>query len=372
MAEQPSDTTQAALAVASPAPVLIAGGYGVVGAQAARILRDRHPELPLLLGGRTPERAAELAAEIGRADAFPLDVVAAVDPLQALPAPPAAILSVVNDLDDRLLAAAIHHGVPIVDITRWTALVHRALARCAASPPRAPVLLASGWMAGVVPLAVAWGSRGLGELDRVDIAIRYAMADRSGPDSFEYMDRLAERFETTVDGVQQRVNGLSDPRTARFADGQRSRVYRFDTPEQLTLPASLGARSVATRIGFDSASATRGLAALRRAGILGVLSHPRLTAVRRALLHQPGAGGDAQVRIDLAGEAVTRTVLLSDPLGQSHMTAAGAAIAIERVLGLDGRPPEPAGARFPEQHPEPDVAIAALRACGVQVRSAAE
>lgn len=62
------------------APVLLAGGYGVVGAQVARLLRD----------------------------------------------------------DDRLLDAASARGVPLVDVTRWTSLVHRSLARCAADPPRAP------------------------------------------------------------------------------------------------------------------------------------------------------------------------------------------------------------------------------------------
>lgn len=365
----PSDKTDdGAAAPHTAAPVLIAGGYGVVGAQAARILRDRHPRLPLLLGGRRPEVAAELAAELGDAEAVALDVGAAADPIGSLPTRPAAVLCTVNDPDDRLLGAAIDHGVPIVDITRWTALVHRALARCAASPPRAPVLLGSGWMAGMAPLAAAWGARDLGSLDRIDIAIRYAMRDRSGPDSVEYVDRFAARFDTMVDGRPHRAVGLSDPRTARFADGATGRVYRIDTPEQLTLPVTLGARTVATRIGFDSATATGALVALRRVGVLRAVSHPRYARLRRAVLHQPGAGDAAQLRIELEGDGGNRTILLADPQGQSHLTAAGAAILVERVLGLDGGPPEPAGARFPEQHPDPDAAVAALRSCGVEVQ----
>lgn len=407
MADRSTETTDSgddASGGSDQAPVLIVGGYGVVGAQAARLLRERHPRLPLLLGGRRPERGAALGAELGQAEAVALDLAAPAaslasatpragsrdpsaaptDLLAALPERPAAILCAVNDPGDRLLAAAIEHRIPIADITRWTALVHRALARCAATPPRAPVLLASGWMAGIVPLTVAWAARDLAEplaaetarepaapsapLDRVDVAIRYAMADRSGPDSVEYVDRFAERFETTIDGVQQRVAGLSDPRTVAFADGSSGRVHRLDTPEQLTLPATLGARTVATRIGFDSASATAGLAALRRLGVLRALSHPRLTGMRRALLHQPGDGGTAQVRIDLERGTDTRTIHLSDPLGQSHMTAAGAVVAVERLLALDGAPPEPAGARFPEQHPDLAAAVETLRACGVDVR----
>lgn len=350
-------------------PVLIAGGYGVVGTEVARAVRRRHPGLALQLAGRTPARGAALAAELGTATCVAADLAAAADPLAALPVPPAAIIAAVNDPEDRLLAAAIAHGVPLVDITRWTALVHRAMARCAAHPPSAPVLLASGWMAGVAPLLAAWGARGLGAVDSVDVAIRYAMADRAGPDSFDYVDRFAERYEATVGGRQRLVPGLSDPREATFAHGERTRVYRLDTPEQLTLPATLGARTAATRIGFDRGIATRGLVALRRTGILRALGHPRLDGVRRALLHQPGPGASAELRIDVRGRAGARTVFVSDPEGQAHLTGAGAAVAAERVLGLDGGPPEPPGVRFPELHPDPDTAVAALRAAGVTVRA---
>jgi len=120
------------------APVLLAGGYGVVGAQVARLLRDRHPELPLLLGGRTPANGEALARELGDARAVALDLTGPGDPLAALDVLPAAVVSTVNDLDDRLLDAASARGVPLVDVTRWTSLVHRSLARCAADPPRAP------------------------------------------------------------------------------------------------------------------------------------------------------------------------------------------------------------------------------------------
>ncbi|MBJ7329752.1 MAG: hypothetical protein JHC95_07645 [Solirubrobacteraceae bacterium] len=350
--------------------VLIAGGYGVVGTQIAGLLRARHPDLPLLLGGRSIERATTAAHALGAAGAL-LDVSAA-DPLDGLDGTPAAIVTAVNDADDRLLDAALAHDIPLVDITRWTARVQTAVARCAVARPGAPVLLASGWMAGVVPLLAAWAA---GEDDapahRIDVAVRYELADRSGPDSFAYMDRFAERFEITIDGRQQLVPGLSDGRRATFADRSRARCYRFDTPEQFTLPVTLGVPTVATRIGFDSAVATRSMVGLRRVGALRALSHPRLTRIRHALLHQSGDGAGAQVRIDVHRETSTTTVHVADPLGQSHLTAAGALVAVERVLALDGAASEPEGARFSEQHPDPDGAVATLRACGVQIIRAA-
>lgn len=50
-----ADSSAGALEV--PTIVLLVGGYGVVGAQAARILRDRNPAMRLLIGGRTLEKA---------------------------------------------------------------------------------------------------------------------------------------------------------------------------------------------------------------------------------------------------------------------------------------------------------------------------
>ncbi len=347
--------------------MLIAGGYGLVGAQAAELLRERRPGLPLVLAGRTPANGGALAERLGGATCVRIDLTEAADPLGDLAEVPAAILATVNDPRGALLQAALDRGIPYVDITRWTALVRGALVRCAATPAHAPVMLASGWMGGVVPLLAAWAARDLQTLDRIDIAIRYALADRAGPDSVAYMDRLADRFETTIDGEPRLVPALSDARRVGFADGSRGRVLRIDTPEQMTLPAVIGAPTVATRIGFDDQTTTATLAGLRRLGVLRLLAAERLTDTRRALMHRPGEGGPALVRIDLSGDERTATVQVHDPAGQSHLTAVGAVIAIERVLGLDGGPPEPAGPRFPEQAPDPEAAVATLARHGVEV-----
>lgn len=49
------------------APILLAGGSGVIGRATARFLRAAHPHVPLLVGGRTLAKAEEAAAEFGNA-----------------------------------------------------------------------------------------------------------------------------------------------------------------------------------------------------------------------------------------------------------------------------------------------------------------
>jgi len=105
---------------------------------------------PLVLTGRNPAGGAALAKEHNLAvRKWDLD-----DPtpfaFQAR-----AVISTVNDPDDRVLRAAVSAGIPYVDITRWTSRLTRAVTQATLLNPTAPVLLTSGWMGGVVNLVVA-------------------------------------------------------------------------------------------------------------------------------------------------------------------------------------------------------------------------
>lgn len=168
--------------------VLIAGGYGTVGQQIARIIRQRRPDLPLIIGGRNPAQAEPLARELAHTTAVALDVGRA-SPLNGIR--PRAVLAVVNDPSDYLLMDAVREGIPYADIARWTERLKMASARVAADALRAPVMLASSWMAGVAATVAVAISRQLRAVDRIDISVLYSLKDKAGPNSAEYMDRLA-------------------------------------------------------------------------------------------------------------------------------------------------------------------------------------
>ncbi|MER7341883.1 saccharopine dehydrogenase [Streptomyces sp. NPDC000075] len=338
-------------------PVLITGGYGTVGAEIARMAAA---DFPVLLTGRSPERGRALAEGLGgEARAWDL-----ADPAP-FRAAVRAVVGSVNDPDDRVLRAAVTAGIPYVDITRWTARLQRAVTVTALLRPTAPVLLSSAWMGGVSSLVAARLAAELGGAERVEIAVRWDTADRAGADSVEFMDRLGIGFEVVDGGRRRLATPLTDARTVRF-DGAPVRVARIDTPEQFTLPLTLAATTVATRIGFSSAAATRALFALRGTGFFRWAGGERWAPARRALLHSPGDGGTALVRIDVEHSGRSRSATVADPHGQSHLTAAGALLGLHRVLGTDGAP-APEGVVFPEQHPDPGAAVALLAARGVRV-----
>lgn len=339
-------------------PVLLVGGYGTVGTELARLAA---PSWPLTLTGRTVERGEALAAETGaRLRTWDL-----ADPTP-FRARVRAVVGVVNDPDDRVLRAAMAGGVPFADVTRWTARMQRAATLGAMRAPHSPVLLSSAWMGGVSSLVAAHLAAGVGGADVVEVAIRWDVGARAGVDSVEFMDRLGLDYEIVRDGRRHTVAPLSEVRRVRIGDDV-TRVARIDTPEQFTLPLTLGTTTATTRIGFSSAASTAALLAVKRLGFFRWGRGDRFTPARRALLYAPGRGGTARFRVDVTHDGRTSSATVTDPAGQAHLTAVGALLALRRVLGTDGAP-APRGVAFPEQTPHPDRLPGDLDALGVTLR----
>ena len=187
------------------------------------------------------------------------------------------------------------------------------------------------------------------------------------------MDRLATPFVVTIDGDIRVVKPLSDGRRVSFPGGGRSKVYRFDTPDQLTLPATTGAGTVAARIGFDDALHDVAPRGAREVGPLEADSAASVSpALRRRVLYNPGEGAGHHVLVDVrgreaGGREVGRRVAVGDPLGQTHLTAVAALVQLERLLGLDGAPPPEPGLVYPDTAPRLEAALDVLTDFGIEV-----
>jgi hypothetical protein len=338
----------------SAGPVLVVGGYGTVGTALSRLAA---PLWPLVLTGRNPARGATLAAEHGlTVRKWDLD-----DPAP-FAAQARAVVSAVNDPDDRVLRAAVSAGIPYVDLTRWTSRLTRAVTQATLLTPTAPVLLTSGWMGGVTSIVVASLAEEVGSAHQVDVAIRYDTNDLAGADSVDFIDRLGQDFEVRKDGKPVVVSPLTDTRWVDIA-GHRTKVARLDTPEQFTFPMTLGTETAATRIGFSSNASTTALLAAKAVGLFRWGRGERWTSTRRSLLYSPGKGGTAHIRIDVQGRKGTRTAVISDPAGQAHLTALGGLLGLHNVLHRDSRP----GVSFPETTPRLAEALSQLELHGVTI-----
>ncbi|MEM9089806.1 MAG: saccharopine dehydrogenase [Cyanobacteria bacterium P01_F01_bin.53] len=354
--------------------ILLAGGYGLVGQQVARLIRQRHPDLYLLIAGRNLEKADALASELGNAKGVRLDVEQP-KPLQGEQL--SAVVALVNDPDDYLLLDAVNRGIPYVDVTRWPERLHESMGELAGKPLQAPVLFASGWMGGIASVIAVAAARTMDRVEHIDISVLFSLKDKSGPNSVEYMDRLATPFETLVDGQCKRVFPYTDPRTITFPGGYTTSVYRFDTPDQLTLPQTTGATTVAARIAFDDAFSTGLLRFLTRSGIWKLISGEQFTPLRRSLLYNPGSGASHEIHIAVSGKdadsAPQQTIVtIADPQGQTHLTALGALLQLERLLGLDEAQSPSPGIVYPDTAPQIEHALRLLAEFGVTVSGLSE
>lgn len=357
--------------MAGNGPVVLVGGYGVVGAQVAEMLSRRHPGLDLILAGRSADRATEAASALPRARGAVVDVNSDA-PLASLPDPPALVVSLVNDPEDHLLCAAIRSGAAYLDITRWTQRLLPALVQSAALSPRAPVLFASSWMAGAPGLLAAHLARGLSQVDSIRISILYRLKDKAGPNSVEYADQLAVPFRRLENGAWTRTHALTGPRQVRFRGGETVTVRHFSTPDLEILPRLTGARSVEVRLGYDDPGSSALMVLLLRSGLWRAISGDRFQALRRSLLYRPGEGADHEVRLAISGRGTEGGTMaleagLTDPLGQTHMTAAATVVQVERLLGLGGAAPPPPGVGFAEAHESPEIALRGLRDLGIRI-----
>lgn len=349
--------------------ILIVGGYGVVGQQTTELIRKRHPDVPLLIAGRNHLKSLAFISKLTNTDFVVLDIEQP-DPLGELK--PRAILALANDPFDHLLLQAVRRGIPYIDITRWTKRLTTAVSRVSGESFQAPVMLSSAWMAGVTVVVAVAACHKITTVNRIDISILYSLKDKAGPNSAEYMDRLSTPFEVMLNKKRQQVYPCTDPRKTTFPGGYSAKVYRFDTPDQHTLPFTTGATTVAARIAFDNAIATNLLILLSRSGIWGLISNDRFTPLRRSLLYNPGKGASHEIAIEVVGtdennnpQTIHATIV--DPKGQTHLTALGALIQLERLLGLDGAPPPDPGIVYPDTAPQIDSALNVLRDFGVTV-----
>lgn len=351
--------------------ILLIGGYGVVGAQVATMLRRHHPDLRLLIAGRRLDVAKEFATRLGNADPVRIDTHAS-DPLEAVTGTIDAVIMLVHDHDDATLRSAVKRGIPYLDITRGNSAQTRAYVATALLEPASPILFASNWMAGVPAIIAMHQAKALPQVSSISLSILFYGNDKGGPDSEGASDTLAEPFEARIAGQWKKTPSMGDPVTVSFPSGLERPVYRMAMADMMTLAQATGAGDVAVRLGLDDATTGRITSVLVRTGLWTILQSERMAWLRKRLSHNPTAqGAPHEIVIEIAGRtaggapASLRATLL-DPAGQSHLTAIGVVANLERLIGLGCNPLRP-GTAVPETSPDGARLLALLAAEGVQV-----
>ncbi|MDH5821953.1 hypothetical protein QFW77_02955 [Luteimonas sp. RD2P54] len=326
------------------APVLLVGGSGVVGSQAARALRRLQPQLPLAIAGRDVARAATIAGEVEPAISIATDL--ALPGLGLGLADGQPFSAVVVFLKDHALNAmrfAQARGIPFLSLSSGAFEIGPEVAQYVHAPHASAVLLASHWLAGAALFPTLHYAAGFQRVDGIRIGVLLDEHDMGGAAAwadYERITKVAPAALAVAGG--QYVWRRIDEHGSRYTsvDGVVLDAQPYSPFDIASLGVATGAREVRLDLAY-SVSASR-----RRGGAFST-----------------------EIVIEIEGETDTgaveaRRYELVHPEGQAPLTGLLVALGVERLLGLSGAAAPPPGLYFPELLLAPGDVVARMREFG--------
>jgi hypothetical protein len=323
--------------------ILLIGGAGVTGSAIAKLLRSRYPDLELIIAGRDIEKAQELASAID-ARAMSLDLNAASACLQMTK--PSAVAMLAKDSSLQGLGWAQDLGIPYIGISsaafeHGVDLVH-ALAR----KQSAPVTIAGHWFAGAVTIGATELASNFESTHSITAGITIDRnATGGGPASAADFERVSHSTKATL--------------------ARRDGAYVWESDSQNRHPfRSLGGEMV---MGNGSVSIdVAAIGAATNAPNVRVLEH---WGVSHHFLTSGSPADEISLEIEgmIDGQLRTQRMTLQLPNAAGSLTAISVTIALERMLGLDGRPPIQEGIYGPESLMASSEYVERLEQAGVKV-----
>ncbi|QCI67465.1 NAD(P)-dependent oxidoreductase [Phreatobacter stygius] len=328
--------------------VLIIGGSGLVGAQAAKTLRQLHPDLPITIGGRDLGKAEAVAKAVGLADAVAIDL-GRPDLGQADGKAYGAVVMFLKDGGLNSLKFAQARGLPYLSISSGVFEVGPEMALYIHKPKSAPILMDSNWLAGAATFPVLHFAKEFRSIEAIEIAAVLDEQDMGGPAAhadFERLTTAAPHALILKQGQWLWSQGEDAARKFRTVDGMELQGQAYSPLDVLSLAGATDARSIR----FDL--------------VLGE------TASRRR-----GEPFSSEIVIEISGEKRDGTRgrerhEIVHPAGQAPLTALGVALGVERLLGLAGGAPVEPGLYLPEVLIEPDYFLRRLTEFGAIIRRA--
>lgn len=326
-------------------PILLMGGSGAIGHQAARALRAAHPDMPLLIGGRDLAKAQRAAEQIGGAQGVVIDPKADDLGLGAR-----QVSGVVVFYMDHTLAGlryAQKRDVPHLSISSGVFEIAPEIATYMHTPDAAPIVLGYEWMVGATTVSTLSVAKAFARVHDISIHALVDEQDGGGPTvatDFEHLNRMLPAALTRRDGVYVWREGEDSRVRFRAVDGTQIEATGFSSIDVVGLAAATDAPNVQFNMAI-------GVSSTRRQG------QPMSTEI---LIELAGE--------DLKGEPLRTRHAVVHPAGAAALTGLSVAMILERLLGLDGKPATPPGLYFPYQLLSADVYLQRLKQEGGELR----
>lgn len=325
-------------------PILLMGGSGAIGHQAARALHAVYPATPLLIGGRDLAKAQKAAAEIGNAQGIAIDT-AAVD-LGLGEQNVSAVVVLYKDHSLAGLRFAQSRGVPHLSISSGIFEIAPEIACFMHAPEASAIVLGYEWLVGATTVPALHLAKAFSRVNEIRIGALVDEQDTGGPAvaaDFAHLNHLLPAALTLREGLWLWREGDDAKAVFSALDGSDIHATGFSSIDVAGLASATGARSVQFDLG-------QGVSSSRRKG--GTLS-------TEIVLDISG--------LDHAGQPLRTRHAVVHPGGAAPLTGMGIALILERLIGLDGKPPVPPGLYFPYQILDAEHYLARLELEGGEV-----
>lgn len=333
------------MSASTPHPVLLLGGSGVVGTRAARTLRRIQPALPLVIAGRDAAKAAAVAAEVGGPTTATTVDLSRPDLGLKPGAAFGAVVTLVKDPWLNSLKYAQAQGIAYVSFASFAFEIGPELAYHVHSPKRAPILMLGHLFGGVATLAALHFARAFRSIEAIALAGVVDPADQGGPVSQADFERLVNDCPSALirrDGVWRWVGGQEGARPIVDVTGVARQGQALPLLDVVSLAAATDAMSL--RVDLAARDEARGQ-----------------TPVTELIIEISGEGHDGK-------PAHARHEIVDGDV-YANLSALGAALATERLLGLAGEPPPGPGYYHPEQLLDPSRVVQRVQDLGASIRS---
>ena len=294
--------------------ILIIGGYGHVGRIISLELADQFPH-HVIAAGRSLQKAEKLSLESkGTILPLSLDIFNLKTSIEEVLNGVSQVIMCLDQPDTHFVEEIVRKGIDYIDVTASNSFLesmttHDDLAKTFGSS----VILSVGLAPGLTNLLAAHVNEELDEINHLDIFIMLGMGDEHGDAAIYWtLDNANTEFSVWEEGRQKIVRSFEDgKRTSLPSIGTRT-AYRFNFPDQHSLPKTLGFRSVSSRLCFDLEIVTKIFAALKKIGALGILRRRKARNIlAKGLKYIKVGSNQFAIKVEAAGKKNGKSVKLS-------------------------------------------------------------
>jgi len=300
--------------------ILIVGGYGMVGSNIARLIRQADKRTELILAGRNPQNGISLAEELNHSETAYINLEEGFDLSEFKKID--LIISAVDDHSNILRETAILNGIACIAVSELADQISPTAFLGLHKTIVAPVVYAGHWQAGLLTLMVRQQANKFSQIETIELAGLYDPKDSVGPLVANEVSGFVGEALIRKGGNWLSLPAKENPRTIELHNHSSAIGYPLSTLDVPSIAAFTSAKNI--RFDFitgESIGTSKGLEA----------SHDLYITIHGILL---------------SGEKRKLSTIVSGPKGNSHLTAVGVYLITEKILGLNGQSEQKTGGLY--------------------------